>query len=154
MRGVYTATYKIAALAAAKTLMYLTGPSTAVIEIISASVTNSSNATNQQMECTLTTVTTLGTPTATTVTPAKQESGSAASGATIKGNVTASEPTYPADTSADYGHEGASSLGGWYFDPMPEERPTIAPSATMGLRMISTPTAMDVEVRITYREIG
>jgi len=152
MRGVYTANIKISGLAAAKTLMYITVPADKVVEILSASTTNATNETNEQIECTLQRVTTLGTPTATTLTPAKHEPGDQVAGSTVKGNVTASEPTYTADT--EIGREGASSLGGWYFDPTPEERPIIPGQATMGLRILAAPTAFDAIIRLTFREIG
>lgn len=152
MRGVYTASYRISALAGAKTLMYITAPATAVVEIISASVTNESNETNEQLLCTFQTVNSLGTPTATTVTPAKTEAGSSAAASTVKANVTASEPTYVSDT--EIGREGWSSLAGWFFDPSDAEKPIIAPSATLGLRCINAPTSFDGVVKITFREIG
>ena len=153
MRGVYEATIRISALSAVKTLLYITAPAARAVEILSAAVTNESNVTNQQLECTLQTVTTLGTPTGTALTPTKMEQGDQASGSTCVGNVTASEPTYTANT--EVGREGWASLAGYRFQPLPEERPTIAPSATMGLRLINTtPTAFDCDVRVVYREIG
>lgn len=152
MRGVYTTSIKIAGLAAAKTLAYLTAPATAAVEILSASVTNASNESNEQIEITLQYITTLGTPTGTTLTFAKHEPGDQAATVAGKGNVTAAEPTYTADT--EIGREGSSSLCGWFFDPLPEERPIIAPSGNLGLRLITTPTAFDALVKITFREIG
>ena len=153
MRGVYTASYLISGLSAAKTLMYITTTSSIMAEILSASVTDATNVTNQQLEITLQRVATLGTPTATSITPAQHENSDQAAVSTVKANVTASEPTYTANT--QIGHEGCSSLGGWFFDPMPEERPLIPPSATMGLRLLtSSPTAQDTVVRITFRELG
>jgi hypothetical protein len=152
MRGVYTATYRITGLSAARTLMYLKAPADKVLEILSASVTNEGNETNEQLLCTLQRITTEGTPTATAVTPARHEPGDQAAGATVKANVTASEPTYTADT--EIGREGFSSLGGWYFDPTPEERPIIPGQGLMGLRLISTPAAFDGVAKITWREIG
>jgi hypothetical protein len=62
MKGVYTAAYKIAGLNASKTMMYLTAPSNKVVEIIACTVTNESNATNQQMEVQIANISTLGTP--------------------------------------------------------------------------------------------
>lgn len=151
MKGVYTATQKISALAAAKTLMYITAPSDRIVEILSATVTNESNATNFQFEAQLANVTTLGTPTATTVTPTPQEKGDQAAASTVKANVTASEPTY----GSALHQEGAASLVGYRFEPPTElERIYIAPSQTVGLRMITTPTSFDCDVRITFREIG
>ncbi len=152
MRGVYTASIAISGLNAAKTLMYITAPATKVVEILSAAISNSSNETNEQLLATFQTVNVLGTPTGTATTPAKHETGDQAAGSTVVGNVTASEPSYVANT--EVGREGFSSLGGYFFDPTPEERPIIVAAGTLGLRMISTPAAFDAMVRITFREIG
>lgn len=152
MRGVYEAVIKISGLTTARTLAYITTPATAVVEIIGASVTNASNETNEQMECALQRIGTLGTPTATTLTPSKDEAGDQAAASTVKGNVTASEPTYTANT--ELGYEGAPSLGGWVFEPGAMERPIIAPSTSMGLRLLQTITSVDAVVRVRFREIG
>jgi hypothetical protein len=152
MRGVYTAKVKVVGLNAAKTLIYLTAPADKVLEIISAAVTNASNETNEQLECCLQRIGTLGTPTATTLTPSKAEPGDQASGSTAKGNVTAGEPTYTADT--EWGYEGAPSLGGWRYDPVPEEREVINGGGSVGLRVLAAPLAFDAVASITYREIG
>lgn len=152
MRGVYTATVAITGLAAAKTLMYLTAPADKVVEILSASVTNEDTETNEQLKCCLQRVTS-GTPTATTLTPSKHEAGDQAAGSTVKGNVTASEFTYTANT--EIGNEGASSLGGWRYQPIPEERPIVAGQLSIGLRLITaTITAINAVVTLTFREIG
>jgi hypothetical protein len=153
VRGVYESNIRISALAAQKTLMYITAPANKVVEILSASVTNESNTTNQQLECCFQKVTTLGTPTGTTLTPTKAEQGDQAAGSTVVGNVTASEPTYTAST--QYGLRGFASLAGYEFAPLPEERLCIAGSDTWGLRLLNTtPTAFDADVRIVFREIG
>src|SRR5260370_3961784 len=94
MRGVYTAASKISGLNAQKTLMYLTAPAAKVVEIIAATVTNESNVTNQQVEIQIANITTLGTPTATAVKPTPHEARHHAAGSTVKGNVTASDPSY------------------------------------------------------------
>src|SRR5260370_4536837 len=94
MRGVYTGTFKISGLNAQKTMMYLTAPAAKVVEIIAATVTNESNVTNQQFEIQIANITTLGTPTATAVTPTPHEAGDQAPGSTTKANVTASEPAH------------------------------------------------------------
>jgi hypothetical protein len=139
--------------------MYLTAPTNKVVEILSASLTNESAETNEQMLCGFQRVTTLGTPTATTVTPKPHENGDQASSSTVKANVTASEPTYPAigqgaDIPGAFGLEGFSSLGGWFFDPVPEERPNVAGGDTWGLRLVNNVTAADLVLRLTYRELG
>jgi hypothetical protein len=153
MRGVYESGISIASLAAAKTLLYLTAPSSKVLESIGTNLGDSgSNVTNQQLKALWQRITTLGTPTATAITPTPTEKGDQASGATVAGNVTASEPTYGAGLTI--GQRGFSSLGG--YDPafLPEERFYIAPGDSWGLRMISTPTAFDCEVSNRHREIG
>lgn len=153
MRGVYEANIRIAALNSARTLMYITGPANKVVEILSASVTNESNTTNQQLECTFQLVSSLGTPTGTALTATKSEQGDQAAGSTAVGNITASEPTYTSNT--QYGLRGFASLAGWDFAPVPEERLYIAGGATWGLRMLNTtPTAFDCCVRVSFREIG
>lgn len=153
MRGVYEAVVAISGVTAAKTLVYITSPSSKVVEIFSAQVTNASNETNEQMECCLQTVSSLGTPTKTDLTPSKMEAGDQAAGSTVCGNVTASEPTYSSNT--QIGREGQPSLGGWRFQPTPEERPVIAPSATMGLRLLSSSlSSVDLVATIRFREIG
>jgi len=105
------------------------------------------------LECTFQKVTTLGVPTATTLTPTKSEQGDQVAGSTVKGNVTASEPTYTADT--QYGLKGFASLAGYEFAPVPEERLYVAGADTWGLRLLNTtPTAFDCDVRLAFREMG
>ncbi len=159
MRGVYTAAYRISGVAAAKTLMYITAPADKVVEILSASVSNESAETNEQLICGFQRVTTLGTPTATTITPKPHEAGDQAAASTVKANVTASEPTYPAisagaDIPGAFGLEGFASVGGWFYDPTPEERLTVPGQGTLGLRLVVAPTSLDIVIRLTFREIG
>lgn len=152
MRGVYTASYKINGLNTARTLMYCTAAATHVVELVSVRLGNASEELNTQIECCLQKVNALGTPTATTVTPAKDEAGDQAAVAVVKANVTASEPTYVANT--EVGYDGEASLAGYLYEPLAGERPIIAPGATWGFRLLSTPPAFDAIVRIRFREIG
>ncbi len=153
IRGTYTATIKISALAAAKTLIYITAPSNRLVEVLDTHIGPDSNTTNQELEATWQRISTLGTPTGTTITPAPQEKGDQAAASTVVGNITASEPTYAANT--DIGHKGFSSLGGLDLTPIPEARgPYIQGSDTWGLRMISAPTSMDTQVTVVFREMG
>lgn len=154
MRGVYTASYRISSLSAAKTLLYLTAPARRVVEILSASVTNTSNETNEQLLCTLQPISgyPLGTPSGTSVVPAPQEPGDQAASTVCFANVSGNEPTYI--TNGEIGREGFASLGGYYFDPMPEERPVVPATGAMGIRLITSATAFDAVVKITFREIG
>jgi hypothetical protein len=150
MRGVYTSALKIAGLNAAKTVAYITAPTTKVVEIIGFTLTNESNATNFQFELAIANISSLGTPTATAVTPTPHESGDQAAGSTTKMNVTASEPTY----STTITQEGAASLVGYRHEPAPEERLYVTAATSIGFRMITTPTSFDADARLTFREIG
>ena len=159
MRGVYTAAYRIAGVTTGKTLMYITPATDKPVEILSASVTNENNESNEQVLCGFQRVTTLGTPTATTVTPSKHEPGDQAAAATVKTNVTASEPTYGsiaqgADIIDAKGLEGSPSLSGWQFPPTPEERFTIKSGDTYGLRLVNTIASADLVIRVTFREMS
>ena len=154
MRGVYRAVDTISAVTTAKTLLYLTTPSDAVIEILSARITAQDEDTSEQIMAELNRITTLGTPTATTITPKPTEEGSAASGCTCKSNVTASEPTYDGESDA-IASGGANKLAGWEYVPLPEERPVIKPSDNVGLRLIDAiANSSDLTAEIVYREIG
>lgn len=154
MRGVYEAQIQVTGVTAGKTLIYVTAPSTAAIEILEASITPiGSNVTNQNLEACLQRVGTLGTPTGTSLTPSKSENGDQASGATVVGNVTASEPTYSSNTQKF--KEGFPSVGGYRAAPIPEDRMTIPPGGTVGLRLLTGSIAScDVNALIKYREIG
>jgi hypothetical protein len=150
VKGVYSSAAKIAALNAAKTIEYITAPAAKVVEIMVFTCTDESNATNFQMQIAVQNISAIGAPTATSVTPTPHESGDQAAGSTTKVNVTASEPTY----STVIIQEGAPALSGFRWEPQPEERCYVAPSASLGFRMITTPTAFDADVRLTFKEIG
>lgn len=152
MRGVYTASIAISGLTTARTLLYITAPAAKAVQILSAHIGNSSNETNEQMLATFKRVSSLGTPTGTAVTPAKHELGDQAAGSTVKGNVTASEPTYSANS--EFGRKSFASVNGYDFQPTPEEQPIIQPAETVGLVMEAAVTALDAMVHIVFREIG
>jgi len=153
MRGVYSSAISIAGLNAQKTLIYITAPSGRVVEILGSTVGGSgSNVTNQQLKFLWQRITTLGTPTGTTITPTPTEKGDQAAGATVVGNVTASEPTYGAGLV--HGQRGVPSLGGYDPNFQPETRFYIQPSDSWGLRLMTTPTVFDAEVELVHREIG
>jgi hypothetical protein len=153
MRGVYEARISIAGLTQAKTLAYLTAPANKVVEILSIEVTNASNETNEQLKCQWNLITSLGTPTGTSITPTKLEQGDQSAGSTVVGDITASEPTYSA--SVIQGEKGWASLAGYQFSPIPEERPVVAGGASWGLRNMTAPgSGFDAAVVIRFREIG
>ena len=153
MQGVYTASYDISAVTA-RTLMYITAASTCVVKILKAVVTMRSDAAGEQVACGFQRVTTLGTPTATTVTPVAHENASATAASTVRGNVTASEPTY--NTSSTFDKQGITNTLGFLHAPVEEEDFIyIPPSATVGLKFLeAATTAPDVTVTITFRELG
>ena len=71
MGGIYVANYRIATVTTGpKTLMYITTPATFAAKLISASVSNENNESNEQMILCFQKIVTLGTPTATAITPA------------------------------------------------------------------------------------
>jgi hypothetical protein len=144
----------IATVTTAKTLVYLTTPSSMAIEILSARITAQDEDTAEQISAELNRIATLGTPTATSITPKPTEEGSAASSVTAAGNVTASEPTYDAAGDA-IARGGANKLAGWEYVPLPEERAIVRPSDSVGLRLIDDlANATDLTAEIVYREIG
>ena len=160
MRGVYTVNYRIAALAAVRTLVYVTVPSNVLIELLYTEITNESNEVNEQLVAAWQRITTLGTPTATTVTPTKAEKGDQAAASVWKANVTASEPTYGGVAQSAalvdvIGLKGFPSLGGYLFAPAPEERPLLSISDSWGMRLIVAPSvAVDFDLEVRFREVG
>lgn len=153
MRGVYRAVISASGVNSARTLMYITAPTNKVVEVLSAKIGDNSNATNQQLEACFQLIGTLGTPTGTSLTPTKSEQGDQAAGSTVVGNVTASEPTYTANTQFDL--QGFAMLAGYQHAPVPEERLVIAGTASWGLRLLTaSPTSFVADVEICFREIG
>jgi hypothetical protein len=150
MKGVYTSVLKIAGLNSSRTLAYLTAPANKVVEIIGVTVTDESLATNNQMQVAIINITSFNADTHTSVTPTPHEKGDQASGSTTNFNVTANEPTYGSVIT----QEGAALLVGYRHEPAPEERIYVAPGASIGVKLITTPTAFDCDVRLTFREIG
>src|SRR5687767_14605226 len=101
MRGVYVAQFEIAALSTAKTILHGSVPTSCVIEILSANVTNLSVNTAEQLRIALQRITTKGSPVGTSVTPSESEGLSAASVVTWLGNLTTEPTTYHVDTYID-----------------------------------------------------
>lgn len=153
MRGVYDANIKISGLSSNRTLLSITAPSGKCVEILSAEVTDCSNATNQQLDIGWQEVAS-GSPTATTLTPTKSEQGDQAAASTVLGNVTADDYTYTSNTI--YARRGVPSLTGYRWEPDEKERLVIGGGATWGLVLFapSSPTAQDTIVAVRFREIG
>lgn len=153
MRGVYEAQISIPSLSAAKTLILIQVPSTIIVEILAARITNASVDTNEQLEAALYHVDSLGSPAGTTITPAKKEPGDQASACTLLGDLSAEPTTY--SSTAFHGLEGFSNLAGYRFDPLPEDRPVVAPTKALGLKLITNPaTAFKALLSLEWIERG
>lgn len=153
---VYTSSHKTAGnITTAKTLAYITSPSTAVCRLLRAEVVAPDEDINEQMDIGLQKITSLGTPTATTVTGTKHENGDAAAASTTKFDVTASEPTYGADNVDVVGRKGAPSLAGWVYAPSEKEELVIPPSTSWGLRLLTAlGTGKKLTILLTWGEVG
>ena len=151
MRGVYTVEHEVS-VSAAKTLMFLTNASDMVLEILEASISITNVDATEQMNAELTHVTNAASAAGTSVIPAKHEQGDVASSVTPLANLTV-EPTAYEGESID--HDGFASVEGYHYEPIPESRPTVSPSASIGLRLLDAPAGATVMVaKIVYREIG
>ena len=152
MQGVYTFQYQATSVNSSRTLMYVTAPGTQVLEILSAKVTEANVTATEQVECMVSRITSLGTPTATTVTATLTEPTTPAFGGACKANVTANEPTYGA-TPID--QNAYPNVAGYLYDPLPEERPIVAPSASVGIKLLTAvANTYTFDITITVRAIG
>lgn len=152
MRGVYSVSSKFNE-AAATTMLWITAPSDAVVEIISTTFTFPNNDTNEQHECTWQRITAIGPAAGAAVVPNPTESGTGAFGGVCTVNLTGEPTTYTSAT--EHGYMGFPSLGGYIWEPVPEERLFMSPSSEHGFRLITAPgAAVDVIVRCVFREIG
>ena len=153
---VYTSSHKTSGnISTAKTLAYITSPSTAVVRLLRAEVVAPDDDVNEQMDIGLQKITTLGTPTASSVTPTKHEAGDAAAGSTTKFDVTASEPTYGSADVDVVGRKGSPSLAGWSYMPSEKEELVIPPSTTWGLRLLTNlNTGKLLTILLTFGEVG
>ena len=153
MRGVYEANIKTAAITAGHTLLLITVPANKVVEVLSASITDNNNATNQQLEAVWQLVGTLGSPVGTSITPTKNEQGDQAAGSTVLGDLTTEPTSYSAGVTQ--GLRGFASLAGYEYAPVPEERLEMGGGSTWGLRLLTAaPTSFIADVRASFREIG
>ena len=147
-RGFYEAQIAISGISSARTLLYITAPAAKVVEVVFSHFGNSSVETNEQCYAAWQRIGTLGTPTGTSLTPSPVMRGDQAAGSTVVGNVTASEPTYTANTVI--GAMSFPSLNGYLF-----ERPFIIQAAdSYGFRLLNGPSAFDAQVTVRFREIG
>lgn len=155
MRGVYECQYQFTStISAGQTLMYWLTPLNNPVEVVEAHVTIKDLATNQQLECAIQRVTTIGSPgSPTAVTPNPTEFYDQAASTVVKANPSSEPTTY---TSGNvYGLEGWASLAGWHYQPIEKSRPFLQINSYYGLRLLSGSfTACKPDVRIVFREIG
>lgn len=151
MRGVYTVEFQVS-VSVAKTLMYLTNASDMVLEILESSIGITNVDTTEQMNASLTHVTNAASAAGSAVVPAKHEQGDVASSVTAIANLSAEPTTY---ASVDIDHQGFSSVEGYHYEPIPEDRPIVSPGASIGLRLLDAPSGATVmTMQIKFREIG
>jgi hypothetical protein len=154
MRGVYSVQSEVTGLNSARSLLVGTNHSAKVLELMDAWITNADVVTPEGMIGAISRITTLGTPTGTAIAAgsvAKLEPGSADTVVTWLANITAAEPTY---SSVHARYEGFLNVAGFHWESRPENRIYIPPSASFGLRLLSTPTSFKAIFGITYRELG
>jgi len=153
MRGAYCIDGKKTGVAAAATMCYITAAASKPVIVTSAYLTfPGSNVTNQQLEAEWAKITSLGSPTATSQTPSPFEPNDQAAAMTAAVFVTGSEPTY--STTLVWGHQGFSSLAGWFYNPLPEERLWIGAGLSYGIRLLGTVTSTDIAVCVNVIECG
>jgi len=160
MRGVYTANEIIAALnpAAGDGIMTLVPPADMCVEILSASVTNMDTDTAEQLDVGLYRITDTTNLAGAAITPEKHEVGDVAATATALGGANAGMATEPdAWATEPIDRQGWNNLGGYRYDPIPEERPILSPGTAtgIGLRLMTAPSgAFQASVQIVFRELG
>lgn len=149
-RGFYTVSIRISGLSTAKTLLTLVPINFFHAEVVSASVTNESLESGEQLQASLNFYNT-GSAVGTTVTPAKHEAGDQSAQIQAKGNLT-SEPTYSVDP---IWAGGFTNSAAWVYKPRKKNRPFVVSSQKIGLRLLTTPsTPFDCVARITFQEFG
>lgn len=154
MFPVYTVHESIVTVTTPKTLLYIETHATRPIQILSASVTCPDEDTGEQISVELNRIVTLGAPTATTRVPKPTSELFAAYGGVCKVNVTASQPAYDAYLDA-IAAGGTNKLGGWYYDPKPEELTVVAAADDVGIRLVDAlSVSSTIVVAITFAEIG
>ena len=156
MRSVYDINFQITAKNDNKSLLALTAPTGKVLQVLSATVSTTSNTTMGFSECCFSRVTTVGSLAGTTladgtnITP--EEQGDQASGITALGTISTEATTY----GPDLAREGWNTLSAYRYAPSPEERITISGTIPTVLRMPLAPSAgaCNVDVSVKVQIIG
>lgn len=133
--------------ATAITILQLTAPSSASIEIIRVWVTQASSTTSAQTSIQILrkTVTAAG---LTVLTPTQLTTGDTASG------VTGGHTATGEGTDGEILHrEGFNILNGCIYLPLPEERPTIPPGGMVAIKFPVSPASATYIYGITFQEL-
>lgn len=146
MQGTYTAIFEAAAHTNAITLLELQAPSTGMIELLRASISQSDVTTDDNAEALLLRYD-IGI-TGTSASKIKHSANSQAAAATAKHTATGEGSTNIENIVL----EGFSVLAGWTWLPTPEERIWVPPSAFIGLKLNVAITAANLIASLTWRE--
>jgi hypothetical protein len=158
MPRTYTTELEIAALnpTAGDGVLVIEAPADMVVEIVRASLYNLATDTHEMLHVGVFPVATKGSLTGAS-TPAirKHDNGDAASTVTTYGAGNAGMTTEPDAWGDPYDEQGVSNVAGYEFEPPPDCRPILSPSALAGLRLMAAPSAaFQAKAIITFTEIG
>ncbi len=166
MRGVYTVTAEHTAIAAAENVLVFFNNSAmtdypVVAELLGATITNADQDTNEQLVAGLFRVTGVNLDEgvlggAVYVTPEKHETADSTSVCSVSTASALVETDQDVALASMAVHlRGFSTLGGYWYDPLPETRVHVRPDDMYALR-ITTPTftSFSPVVSMTWREIG
>lgn len=145
--GRYTA-ISFGTISTAITMMEITAPSTACLEIYRAWVANTANAGFLSAKVQINRKTVSVTGAATPPTPAPLEVGMPASGVTVKHNATAE------GTDGDILFIDSFNMASWVYLPIPEERIWVPPSGILAIKFAGAPAIGIWSYGFTWREIG
>lgn len=148
-RGFYSFSFDNQAVSTAITIIEVTAPSTAILEIIRAWVTVGTSAVASAMnrvELLRKTATITGTATPPSIIPLAADG---ASGSTQKWKASAEGTdgniVYP---------DNFNTLNGWLYFPVPEERVIVPPSGIIAIKFSGAPTSANYSAGIIWRELG
>lgn len=147
-KGFYVASAASQNISTGITILEITAPSTAILKIIRAWVSNVSSTTSAVARIQLLRKT--GTITGTATPPSAISLGAeATSGVTVKWKATA-EGTDGNVLIED----GFNVLNNWLYLPVPEERVTVPPSGIIALKFPAAPPNINYSYGIEWEEIG
>ena len=153
MRGVYSATYT----STQDDTVLLGGlenrSTTSVIEVLSCSVVDRSNETNQQGQVSISRITSAGTSPTDVVGQGLEVQSTTATGFVVSS--WSGAPTVASATPLF--SSGFSTLAGWYYDPIPEARIILPASGDIGLNLQMADDDIgnhELVICWTWREIG